>query len=470
MTSPSRSLNAWRLFAPLLLTGVAQAQSVTVAFQDGVAPDANYAGTRDTILKEGAATVNLGNLDVLRVTTADIGPAGPTWTLLRWDIAGEVPPGTVVESVRIVLEADPEGGAVATQFYEVRRPWSEGNGSPGSGATWLTTDGSTAWQTAGAEGGADRGSTSIGTLPAGSGTQTATLNATGVAMVQGWVDDPDSNYGVILRSNSGNAMDFDSREVTAAGNRPRLEVTFSLPGGATGGGGDVEFRDGLNGYAGTRDVLLYSSFANFNFNFYDLLTADAPTLRSVLRFDLSSVPPGTPVTAASLGLYVTNTGNTSTVYPLTRNWSETGATWNSPWEDPGADDVPDDRSGTSMGTFNPNGNGLRTTTLNTSVVQGWINDPATNFGVVFVPNGGNNWQATSREGTFNQRPRLTLTLAGTSAKRIQGGSDWSNPAAWSPTGLPGSGDLVVVEAAARWSRPAPRPARSRGWKSATARP
>ena len=53
-----------------------------------------------------------------------------------------------------------------------------------------------------------------------------------VADVQSWLDDPDANFGWLLRGNESGiqtAKRFDSRENGTAGNRPQLTIDFMAP-------------------------------------------------------------------------------------------------------------------------------------------------------------------------------------------------------------------------------------------------
>jgi hypothetical protein len=49
-------------------------------------------------------------------------------------------------------------------------------------------------------------------------------------VVQGWVDDPSTNYGIIIADpNNTNGADFYSREAADASQRPQLTVNTSAP-------------------------------------------------------------------------------------------------------------------------------------------------------------------------------------------------------------------------------------------------
>jgi len=102
-----------------------------------------------------------------------------------------------------------------------------------SQATWKKFNSATNWQSAGAQGALDRGSTVLGTVSAtATGIRTITLNAAGLAVVQGWINNPATNFGFILQDYANSADDdllFSSREATVAANRPQLQLVYNPP-------------------------------------------------------------------------------------------------------------------------------------------------------------------------------------------------------------------------------------------------
>jgi len=196
--------------------------TVTRSYQNGVAPTSTYAGTRDTHLSEAAPTTNSGAANPLMID-GDTTGGKDSYVLLRWDVTG-IPAGSTVQSARIKLNVT-NTSAQTYEIYRLNRTWTE------TGATWNQAASGTNWSVPGAKGTADRGSTVRGTVTAGAtGTVTITLNSSGVSLVQSWIDTPSSNYGLIF-ANSANAdsLQFASKEVSTASQRPRLEVTYAAP-------------------------------------------------------------------------------------------------------------------------------------------------------------------------------------------------------------------------------------------------
>ena len=453
---PSKaSLSSSFLAAGVLLglwAGMASAQT-TLQFQDGVVPTAGYAGTNDAVIKEQTPTLNLGNLVLNRVTTSELG-GGRVWTLLRWDISGHVPPGCVVSEVRVRLYVDPDETGATNQLYSLERPWVEGNGTPGSGATWASYDGVNSWSSGGAEGGADRGSTVLANVSGGAGFQEVALNATGIARVQQWVDDPATNHGLILRGSSSDAVNYGAREDGVISSHPRLQVTFGLPPWLSGSG-SVSLRQGVGGYAGASDTRLNANSANNNYGNNNTIRADSPRDWSLFRWTLSGIPSGATITSVNVDLFVSRVGGVFQLHQLLRDWDEGTATWNRPaagqtWGSAGANQVGTDYAATPLGNV-PNGpdETLVTSTLGAAgiaVVQGWLDTPPSNHGFIVRGTSTSRTDYSTSENSTNERPQLRIgyQLGGGTRTAVNPGS-WSNPATWSPAGVPGPSERAVIQ-------------------------
>ncbi len=153
---------------------------------------------------------------------------------------------------------------------------------------------------------------------------------------------------------------------------------------------------------------------------------------ALLRWDLSSIPAGARILAASISLYLTEKGSKSPygIYAMRRGWSETEVTWNSPaagmaWEVPGAKGLRD--RGTELLAQLPNRErGEVTVPLNpagVALVQSWVDSHAANHGVIIAgPDIKEGTAFVSREGTPpERRPKLTIVLgAGTRLVHYEG--------------------------------------------------
>jgi YD repeat-containing protein len=199
--------------------------AVTVSFQEGVSPSAGYAGAADAEIRQSAPTANYGSAVSLKVDGDDPGDQDVK-SLLKWDISS-IPPGSTVNSVSLVLNVT-NGTANTYELYELKRNWVENQ------VTWNSYSAGNAWQTAGANGADDVGTTvlaSLGTSTTGS--YTINLNTSGVAVIQKWVNNPSTNNGFIISNSvSTDGLGFDSSEAATAANRPRLVINYTPPCGA----------------------------------------------------------------------------------------------------------------------------------------------------------------------------------------------------------------------------------------------
>jgi hypothetical protein len=184
-------------------------------------------GVDDCIIREKLATTNYGTTDPII-----IGYGSATSTILRalyrFDLSlGTNPPpaGAVVQSASITLNCSAAPVARTLAFYQCLRAWVEAQ------ATWNIWKTSNNWSTAGAASdGNDYASTELGSLMVNStGSKVITLNASGIAVVQGWINDPSSNCGFVARhtaETTGNNS-YDSAENGTAGNRPLLTIEYT---------------------------------------------------------------------------------------------------------------------------------------------------------------------------------------------------------------------------------------------------
>lgn len=186
---------------------------VTVSFQGGVN---GYNGARDTKLVSHTPSTNYGIDNRLEVNGWQ-----PRSALLYWDLTN-IPPQSKIQSADITVNVTNKSED-NYEFYEMLRPWVEGE------ATWNEYASGQSWQVAGADGSEDRGSTVLGAVVDSSeGLSTITLDSTGIAVLQSWVNNPANNHGLIIMDylNADDGWDFSSRENTTASKRPRLTVAY----------------------------------------------------------------------------------------------------------------------------------------------------------------------------------------------------------------------------------------------------
>jgi acid phosphatase type 7 len=208
------NLGAVTTSAPISITVNPNSQSTIVALQQG---SNNYSGMTDTTIRSNASSTNYGS-DVTLLVDGD--PADFA-TLLRWDLS-VIPAGKTITGVTLTFNVV-DASAHAYELYALKRSWSE------SAATWVRySSGNAKWQTPGANGANDRDFTPVGTLSASAtGSATVTLNSTGVAKVQSWLNSPSTNFGFIIQNATNiDGIDFTSSEGATVSQRPVMTITY----------------------------------------------------------------------------------------------------------------------------------------------------------------------------------------------------------------------------------------------------
>lgn len=175
------------------------------------------------------------------------------------------------------------------------------------------------------------------------------------------------------------------------------------------------FQDGVyptTSYAGTRDTHVRQASPTTNYGGSASLNVDGDDpngsgkdVCTLIKWDVSTVPVGATVSAAKLTMNITNhsTGQVYEVYKVKQTWVETTATWN---VQPTHDTVVLGTAGMSvLGLYNINLN-----TTGNSVVQGWVNAPASNYGLYLCDSANTDGFDfdSSEAATKANRPKLTL--------------------------------------------------------------
>jgi hypothetical protein len=184
----------------------------------------------------------------------------------------------------------------------------------------------------------------------------------------------------------------------------------------------VSFQNGVSSYAGNTDTQLVQAGAGSNFGSGAGMSVDGtPASTALLRWDVSAIPDGSTIQAATITFTVSNLSvSTYEIYELRRSWIENQATWNvaatgSSWQVAGAQGT-SDRGSTVLGTISASSTGARTISLNAAglaVLQAWIDNPAGNFGFAIQDYGAADGLDffSSETATISQRPKLTVTYA-----------------------------------------------------------
>jgi hypothetical protein len=191
-----------------------------VAFQDGIAPDPSYAGTRDATLDSNVPMDRMGDNPIISADGSHL--AGEQVLLLAWNIS-MIPPGRRVANATIILARN--GSNDPYPVHALGRTFDE------LSTSWLEAAAGMTWEVAGARGPSDRSPGVIATVPAMPMDEMVALaiplTTEGVAIVQRWIDDPSSNQGVVIADSTRNdGLEAASRENPDPSARPRLELVL----------------------------------------------------------------------------------------------------------------------------------------------------------------------------------------------------------------------------------------------------
>jgi len=162
---------------------------------------------------------------------------------------------------------------------------------------------------------------------------------------------------------------------------------------------DTWFSESNNGKNGGKSKSLVTKGAN------------GDRIRTVLGFDIASLPAGASVTTATVSLWVIDPDPSAvTVRLMTSSWTEDGATWQN---------TTNSFSSTVEASFTPNIEKTFRTFDITSLVRKWLDGTHPNHGIMLVASstGGEATFASREAQTASTRPCMSVTysLAGASA-------------------------------------------------------
>lgn len=183
-----------------------------------------------------------------------------------------------------------------------------------------------------------------------------------------------------------------------------------------------QFRQGVDGYAGTRDAYLASSEPDIAHDSTLVVSILQPTgdFRGLLAFDgifgcgTGQLPPGIPIESAELTLNIANgtvADDTVVAHRVLAEWDEASV-----WNDYGADGLlADGVEAEVVGIPLPAHTGAGGTNDLLAIdvtddVQAWSNGEAPNRGWLFASSENDLWAFLSSETGTNQRPVLTITV------------------------------------------------------------
>jgi N-acetylneuraminic acid mutarotase len=217
------------------------------------------------------------------------------------------------------------GLAIDVEFFRMTSAWVEGTSasSPLDGATWNTSNGSTAWTPGG-----NYHPVRLNAANSGSVLNSwASFDAT--AITSAWLSGQYPNHGLLVKSTGElGTYKFTSSDDSNAARRPKIEFNYLVPCGATG---PVDTPHGSVTLNSTADSFNDSLLTQNNSGASSALKVSyTPTRenRLLISFDTSSVPAGAIVQSATLRMYVSSiasaTANPKSVWAnaINESWVE----------------------------------------------------------------------------------------------------------------------------------------------------
>jgi hypothetical protein len=410
----------------------------------------------DTYLREDQTGRNYGSCATLGV---DLETTRRLRSLLKFDLTS-IPAGATITSVSLMMQATAvqNNTAFTIDAHSISSDWNEGTLCDANGNSNWNNRNASAWTTAGGDySGTILSSVAVSTT----GSYTWPSGANFISAVQGWVNTPANNNGLLLKFNTeggGNqAKTFSSSTGTSA---PVLTVTYTTSNGM--GNVAASLQD---------DNILYSpdtkNYGACNFSDIGGVTNIG---RLASYFTFSGIPAGSTITSAALSMKLqSNANNTQaiSVYRLTRAFTEgAGACGGS------ANGVPSNWTTASAGnpwttaggdfTGNPGSTAYASTTVNngtasgtafnwnvTSLVQQWQDGTFSNFGFLLKgpeTGGGNPYINFHSNDATNSVDRPSLNIF-YSAPAICSAIPTRAPMAMPDTASTANGVAVIIATA-----------------------
>jgi hypothetical protein len=348
-------------------------------------------------------------------------------SMLQFDLTS-IPEGSIVQTALLSLYWNPTSSNIGhsqlsglndATLSEIDAPWDEFM------VTWMNQPATTTQNQV--------------YLPASSSNTQDYINIDVTAMIQGFVNDPLTNYGMMLKTFTETAwrsLIFCSSDHADPTKRPRLEVTFS-PNVSECKRYQYSNCMGTDAVVGNC-ILAGDDTSNYGFSpDLDIMawtySGTESNIRSLLQWNLAEIPVNAVIDSALLSLYwnptSVNTGhstmsgpNDSYIFKITSAWSENTVTWNTQPTTTAVGQVYLPASTSSTEDF---------MNINvTQVVQDWVTNPAGNFGILMQLATETNWRSltfcSSDHADPARHPRLDVCYhlstgvsgGGTNAVRI----------------------------------------------------
>lgn len=201
------------------------------------------------------------------------------------------------------------GVSIGLEYFRMTSDWVEGTGasSPLDGATWNTSNGSTAWTAGG-----NHHPVKLNATPSGSIFNSwAFFDATDITTA--WLSGQYPNHGIIAKSiGELGTYKYTSSDDSDAVHRPKITFNYLVPCGATGPSDPTGATATLSP---TADSFNDSGATSANNGASTTIkTYYTPTRenRILMQFDTSSIPAGKTIQSATLRMYVSAVASSTT--------------------------------------------------------------------------------------------------------------------------------------------------------------
>jgi len=327
---------------------------------------------KDAILISNQASTNFGSSESAHIQAWTMsGNEVYTRSIMQFDLSS-IPAGAIITEARLSLYYNPTTPYAATTSLDpfiIKRIDTDWNEITVSWNNQPTCNGS-----------------NMVTVPAGSSTTQDFADINVTALVQDMIDNPSAGYGFMIMLQNETpyrGIIFASSDNPDSTVRPKLVITYTQTTGNT-----LVLQPGDND---GKDAILISNQATTNFGTSESAHIQAWTMsgnevftRSIMQFDLSSIPSNAIITNARLSLYY----NPTTPYAaatsldpfyirrIVTDWNELTVTWdNQPTStNMNVVTVP---AGSSVTQDYPD---INVTTL----VQDMVSDPSISFGFMLM--------------------------------------------------------------------------------------
>jgi hypothetical protein len=170
----------------------------------------------DTQIVENDPT-NYWDRDRVTVRGDGSGSAPVMVGLVAWNLVAAPPCNVGLATITLKVVST---SSQSFKLYPANRLWTS------NVANWTLAGSGTPWQVPGAMGAADRGPAFHEFTPSQAGWHELTLNATGRALVQSWINQPGVDNGIIVgHETHSNGFSFYSFETASVIDRPTLVYT-----------------------------------------------------------------------------------------------------------------------------------------------------------------------------------------------------------------------------------------------------